>query len=104
MTRDGCSRIAYERQRTPMGKLLVLYLLVPFYLKFRYRNKPRIKRNIERWFLLFTSTILLLIAPWDLSDGAVGSLVRWLRVATALGLLGFLLFDIHRTMRSTDPG
>lgn len=86
-----------------MGKLLVLYILIPFYLKFRYRKNSRIQRRVERWFLLFTATLLLLVAPWDIHDGSAGSALLWVRLAAALGFFAFLLYDIRKTTRPAEP-
>lgn len=86
-----------------MAKLIAVYLLIPLYLRFRYRKDPRIRSRIDRWFLIATAVILLVIAPWGAYDGTSGMVLMGGRLAAA-GLLAILLVvEIRRALREAPP-
>lgn len=82
-----------------MGKLIVLYLLIPPLLRFRFRKSPRLREKVNPWFLAFTAMILLAIFPWGAAPGTnIARVIQSTRLVLALALLVYLVVDIRKTV------
>lgn len=87
----------------PMVKLLVLLLLVPFYLRFRFRRDARIRGRILPWSGLIAAILFLLVTPWNRLSSPTGTAILTTKAAIALGLLAYLVYDVQRALRQPAP-
>lgn len=88
-----------------LAKFLVFLLVIPLYLRFRYRRYPRIVGRLVPWSAMTAGALLLLVAPWSSIDGTASTILAATRVAVALFLLVRLFFEVRAALLAgpTDP-
>jgi hypothetical protein len=87
-----------------MSKLVLVFFVIAFVMRLRFRRNPRVKARISTWFLLFVASLLLLVFPWDFALGTVGTITVSARLVAASLMLGYLFFDIRRALGAGGKG
>jgi hypothetical protein len=87
-----------------MSKLVIVFFVIAFVMRLRFRRNPRVKARISTWFLLFVASLLLLVFPWDFAPGTTGTIAVSARLVAAFLMLGYLFFDIRRALLGEVKG